>query len=72
MSTRSDLAPATDRRGFLKGLLVTGGAAALAGSAADAASVGLEDPTLAEAPRTGPEGYRETEHIRDYYRSARI
>lgn len=59
-----------ERRGFLKALAVAGGAGAVAAvaPAVSAASPSGPAPAAAEAPR----GYRETEHVRAYYASARI
>ena len=56
----------TDRRGFLKlaGLgSVAGGAAIVSGEKARAESAG---------PETGKLGYRETEHVKNFYKSARF
>lgn len=58
---------ATSRRTFLKTLAATGGGvAALAVSGNAAADI---EPPKAEAT-TEKLGYRETEHIRDYYAKA--
>jgi len=59
-----------DRRAFLRKLAVAGGATAavaMTGRAAVAAPV-------QEAPSDGNEnrGYRETPHVRTYYRTARL
>ena len=55
------------RRGFLKGAAATGGAAALvAGTGALAAE---QDVAAGKAPS---HGYRDSEHIRDYYKTARM
>ncbi len=55
------------RRAFLKGAAVAGGAAALAtGQRAVAAG----DPVAGDAS-TGS-GYRESSHIKDYYKTARL
>jgi hypothetical protein len=59
-----------DRRTFLKKLAVAGGATAavtIAGRSAIAAPE--EDAAVEEAK---PRGYRETPHIRTYYRTARL
>ena len=55
------------RRGFLKGAAATGGAAALvAGTGALAAE---QDVAAGKAPS---HGYRESGHVRDYYKTARM
>ena len=55
------------RRGFLKGAAATGGAAALvAGTGALAAE---QDVATRKAPSYG---YRESGHVRDYYKTARM
>jgi len=56
----------TDRRGFLK----LAGLGTVAGTAAIAASV--TSGTAKEAIAEKTSGYRETEHIRTYYDSARF
>lgn len=61
----------TDRRKFLRGTFTTGTAAALAAT--------LPPATIAEpvkqgrpgAPESGAKGYQITQHVMDYYRSAR-
>lgn len=64
--------PATDRRGFLKGMAAAGGATALTAfftsrlSAAEAGGTATRKYTD-KASR----GYHETDHIRDYYRTLR-
>lgn len=55
------------RRNFLKAAGLAGGAAAVGVSAAVAA----EPPERAADPKRG-QGYHETDHVRAYYRSARI
>lgn len=56
------------RRSFLKGAALTGAAvgsgAATTGAMADDSQPGVEPPAR--------EGYRETDHVRDYYRLARF
>lgn len=71
MTTRNHPEPITDRRRFLKGLVAGSGAAALAASVPGAADATMAEP-VEESVQARPEGYRETEHIRDYYRSARL
>jgi DMSO/TMAO reductase YedYZ molybdopterin-dependent catalytic subunit len=55
------------RRRFLFALGAGG-----AGAAAAAASPTSAAPATAPAVADAPSGYRETEHVRDYYDSARI
>lgn len=56
----------SSRRGFLKMVAVAGGAAAAA------SAVGTAGATEVETPETIEEhvGYRETEHVLDYYAKA--
>ena len=57
------------RRNALKGMAVLGGAAALSTTTTSSAdSAHLEKQTV--APESS--GYRETDHIREYYRRARF
>ena len=58
------------RRGFLQGAVLAGGAAAGGAALAhhDAAHDAVE--TIAEAPVSS--GYRETDHVREYYAKARF
>jgi nitrous oxide reductase len=62
----------TNRRGFLKGAAIVGGAAAVStlsqGVTADTQIV--EKP--ANAADDEPKGYRMTPHIREYYEKARF
>lgn len=58
----------TDRRAFLKGAAVAGGAAVVAPAAATAAE---EAPQL-EPVQPGSKGYKENEYIRNYYNRARF
>ena len=56
------------RRSFLKGAAVTGAAVgAGAVTPQTLADVSVEDP-----PKAENKGYRETKHIREYYRLARF
>ncbi len=57
-----------ERREFLKTLTVAGGAAAVV--AAGNISAATEEVTEKEETRS--QGYRETDHVREYYKSARI
>ena len=64
-----------DRRAFLKGAAVAGGADALTAASA----TGLVEPATesdpgaapATADKTASKGYHETQHIKDYYRILR-
>ena len=68
-----------DRRAFLKGAAVAGGAAAFTAASA----TGLVEPATESDPGASPEaapatadktaskGYHETQHIKDYYRILR-
>jgi len=62
-----------DRRLFLKGAAVAGGAAALT---AVSATTLVDEATPAQLPpdaqeKSASQGYHETQHIRDYYRALR-
>lgn len=65
--------PATDRRSFLKGVAMAGGAAALTGIFTSRL---MADDTRGTARRKGDSmpscGYHETDHIRAYYRTLRM
>ncbi len=55
------------RRDFIKGVVMTSGAVALGLEAAQAPAV----QASGENPKRLSKGYEETQHVRDYYRSAR-
>ncbi|MPZ45257.1 MAG: formate dehydrogenase [Betaproteobacteria bacterium] len=59
--------PDEKRRRFLLSLGAGGAGAAAAGVAAAAGTVAPAET----APKSKSSGYRETQHVRDYYRSAR-
>ena len=64
---------ATERRRFLQGVAVTGGATVLTGVLAS--DLLARDPAATTASKNRqPEsrGYRETGHIREYYRTLRL
>ena len=66
MTSKKDKVSKSDRRDFLKlaGIgAVAGGAAALGGA---------KKAEAAEADAPAGRGYRETEHVRKFYRSARF
>ncbi len=56
------------RRGFLKSMAVTGGAVAFTAAAGKAVAGVREEPE--EAVSVEKHGYRETQHIKDYYARA--
>lgn len=63
----------SDRRGFIKSAVVAGGAAAAAGALNS--NVANADDQTKKPVDQGSEraaGYRETAHIREYYRLARF
>ena len=64
--------PNLQRRGFLLALSA-GGAGAAAAAASAVPGVALANPSATASATAGQDaGYRETELIRDYYRTARI
>ena len=64
-----------DRRMFLKGAAVAGGAAALTAVSAtglvEPAAEAIPGAVPAGADKTASKGYHETQHIKDYYRTLR-
>ncbi len=58
------------RRNALKGMAVLSGAAVVSASTSVSAAEITDQETQSVSPKTL--GYRETEHIRDYYRVARF
>ncbi len=63
----------SDRRGFLKSAVVAGSAAAAAGAiSSNSASANdqADKPVTKDSAKAA--GYRETAHIREYYRLARF
>lgn len=61
----------TGRRQFLKGAVVTGGGAVLAGMAASSqAAQESQEKQVESKPES--QGYRETAHVREYYAKARF
>ncbi len=70
MKTKNPMA--SERRRFLTGMMVTGGAATLAAMAPQVTAE-ASAATPDEGPeRRGSKGYRLTAHVRDYYRSLRL
>ncbi len=64
--------PRRDRRSFIKGVAAAGGVTAVA--VAGGAAVANVSPDETPQAKASPEkkGYRETEHVRKYYRSAQL
>ena len=58
------------RREFLKGAVAAGGAAAVVVSTGSTAAITSEKVAVAN-PIEKEKGYQETQHVRDYYNSAR-
>jgi len=56
------------RRDFLKGAAATGGAVAIVAATGQAA---VAEQTEVTAEPKKSKGYQETQHVRDYYNSAR-
>lgn len=61
-----------NRRGFLKGVAVTGSAAAAATVVNKTANAGVVDDAISESAEREADGYRETPHILEYYEKARF
>jgi hypothetical protein len=67
-TTKGDLTQqGNDRRRFIKGVAVAGGAAVVTAGLEPAAASVSGDETVKSS---GSQGYRETEHVRDYYKTA--
>ncbi len=66
--------PRRDRRAFIKGVAAAGGATAVAVAGGAAVANVLPDETPQAQAKAGPEnkGYRETEHVKTYYRLAQL
>lgn len=69
----SDKRTSKKRRDFLKGALIGSGAAvvAIASGGAIAAPEDKEDSVTAQ-PKAGPQGYRVTPHVAEYYKKAQF
>ena len=67
MSTKDDAPPDVKRRRFMA---AASGAGAL-GTLAVLAGPATAEEATPPAPAAKPSGYHETDHIRDYYRTAR-
>lgn len=73
MSDPKDTQPtAQQRRGFLKGALLAGGAAAVTQSTSATASVLDQDDAKTDVKPETTVKYKETDHIKTYYRLARF
>lgn len=71
MKTTSE--SSSGRRTFLKGVAVVGGAATVAAVGGVAvASAPAGSPAGVAPAAAKPQGYRETEHVREYYRLAQL
>ena len=66
MKTKKDTVSRADRRDFLK----LAGVGAVAGGAAALGATKKTEAAAAEAPPS--RGYRETDHVRKFYRTARF
>lgn len=65
--------PSTSRREFLRQCAVVGGSATVVVAAGGvAADTPVDDPTNVAAAEPAPQGYRVTDHIREYYEKAGI
>jgi len=62
----------TDRRGFLKTAVIAGGAAAATGAVVTSNAKETTESTEPVVTETESAGYRETAHVREYYRLARF
>ena len=73
MSERAgdDATGVESRRGFLRTVLVAGSGAAVLGATSTAVAVGVQEETARPA-EARDSGYRETPHIRDYYKSTAL
>ncbi len=60
-----------ERRSFMKGLAAAGGAVAL-GGLTDVTNAAGEEARAETRQASNASGYRETPHIRDYYRTLRF
>jgi hypothetical protein len=59
------------RRGFLKGMLIGSGAAVVAIASGGTPAAPKEETGVAEK-KAGSQGYQETPHVRDYYKTAQF
>ena len=68
----SDERKSEARRGFLKGMLLGSGAAAVAIASGGAVAAPKAKSSRAAKPKAESQGYHETPHIRDYYKTAQF
>lgn len=73
MKNRKSSQQTASRRAFLRGSLTAAGAGAVALAAQKAAATAVMEPAAdaKEQEQKKHEGYHETSHIRDYYKTAR-
>jgi len=69
--SKDTLTDNSDRRKFLKGMAAAGGATTAA-VISGGALAGADSDAVTSKPTTAKQGYRETPHIREYYRLARF
>lgn len=69
LNRKSENVTRKDRRDFLR-TLTTGAGVATVALASGAVLAGTAEDPVAENNNNTPKGYRETQHIRDYYRTA--
>lgn len=60
------------RRGFLKGALIGSGAAIAAIATGGVAAAPEKKETPAAEPKAGSQGYQETAHVLEYYKTAQF
>lgn len=60
------------RREFLKGALVGSGAAIAAIASGGVAAAPEKKTVPAAVPKAGSQGYQETAHVREYYKTAQF
>jgi nitrous oxide reductase len=68
----SDERKSETRRGFLKGMLLGSGAAVVAIASGGAVAAPKPETGPAVEPKAGSQGYHETPHVRDYYKTAQF
>lgn len=60
------------RRGFLKGMLIGSGAAVVAIASGGGTAAPKTETGVTEEKKAGSEGYQETPHVLDYYKTAQF
>jgi len=68
----SDESKQEARRGFLKGMLIGSGAAVVAIASGGANAAPKEETGAVEEKKAGSQGYHETPHVLDYYKTAQF